>query len=320
MTRCTHADCFAPEVMCHLGEENRADCSFWKEALDAAAGSDGAPAADTTTGATVPWSGNALGLVDLPFTSGRGAPRVVAVVGAAGAGKTTLLGSWYLMLSRGALDVASHAFAGSYTLSGWENIAHSLRWANDGGPGFPAHTPSGEGRAPGMVHLALRRGDHAIEDVLFADAPGEWFRAWSVNRDAPEAEGARWLATHGSVIILTADCEALAGPEKGNARMTLQALAQRIATERRGRPVALVWTKADIDVAENVRDSVMTAVTTHLGDVQVFEVSVKEHNAVAPEASFVRLMNWVLGATSTTPQPMPARTATDDPFLAYGYV
>ncbi len=305
--------------MCSLGEENRADCSFWKAALAAAGETDGAAVTDIASGAAVPWSGNALGLVDLAFTSGRGAPRVVAVIGAAGAGKTTLLGSWYLMLSRGALDVASHAFAGSYTLSGWENIAHSLRWANDGGPGFPPHTPSGEGRAPGMLHLALRRSEHIVEDVLFADAPGEWFRAWSVNRDAPEAEGARWLATHAGVFILAADCEALAGPEKGNTRMTLQALAQRIASERRGRPVALAWTKADIEVPEAVRTSVLTAVTTHLGDIPVFEVSVKEHHATAPEASFVRLMNWSISAPHAKTQPALERIATDDSFMVYGH-
>lgn len=318
--RCTFPDCYAPGVTCANGEPSIADCEHWKASASSAEGDSATLIEIDGDNSTVPWSGSAFGLVDLMFTGGRGTPRVVAVIGGAGAGKTTVLGSWYLMLSRGALTLGAAAFAGSYTLSGWENIAHSLRWDNDGGPGFPPHTPSGEGRAPGLLHMALRNNDRRMEDVLFADAPGEWFRAWSVNRDAPEAEGARWLAEHASVIILAADCEALAGPSKGNARMTLQALAQRIASERRDRPVALVWTKADIDVPTDVRGSVTEAVRTHLGDVPTFEISVKDSEEKGAEAAFQLLMDWIVRAPSPKPALVEGRPKSADPFLAYGHV
>src|SRR3712207_7219078 len=40
------------------------------------------------------------------------------------------------------------SFAGSYTLGGWENLAHSLRWQGGHGPMFPPHTSTGAVRMP----------------------------------------------------------------------------------------------------------------------------------------------------------------------------
>lgn len=118
----------------------------------------------------LPWSGAALGTAGLPFLTARGEPRLLALVGSHNAGKTTLLGSWYQLIGRsGRVDGAD--FAGSYTLEGWEAVAHALRW-DGGAPRFPAHTSSGAGRLPGLLHLALRPKGGRLTDFLFADAPG----------------------------------------------------------------------------------------------------------------------------------------------------
>lgn len=309
-------------MTCPLGEPDVAKCPKW------VAGGDGAnaPAPGATAlprdGFALPWSASAFGLADLPLISGRSAPRIVGVMGMSDAGKTTLLGAWYLLLSRGVL-AADFKFAGSYTLEGWEHIAHSLRWTNAGGPGFPQHTPHGEGRAPGLLHIA-RRLEHGsgLEDVLFADAHGEWFREWTFDRDAVNAQGARWLADHASVIIIAADCEALSGAERGAARGTLQSLIHRIAGERRGRPCALVWTKADQVVPAAIRTTIENTVSADLGEIPSFSVSVypeTDKPEPAAEAGFVDLFRWAMEAQTPAVSPKVARPKSSDPLLVYGY-
>lgn len=216
--------------------------------------------------------------------------------------------------------MSADRFAGSYTLGGWENIAHTLRWANDGGPRFPPHTPSGAGRAPGLLHLAFRNEATNIQDVLFADAPGEWFRSWAIQRDAPEAEGARWLATNADVFLLVADCEALSGPELGTARQQFQAVAQRLATEARGRPTALVWTKADKNVRSEVATTVTNTVQRHFGDIPSFRVSVYPTAEIAGDVSFAPLFAWALESQPRAIPPVIEAPATSDPFVAYGRI
>src|SRR5467141_3447083 len=112
---CKHPYCFAPEVPCHLGEEDKSKCSPWNEGNGHVAPEQGAPSEDLL----LPWSGNSLGTVDLPFVAGRSDATVVGIVGPQSSGKTTLLAAWYLLSGQGH-RVSQHVFAGSYTLSGWE--------------------------------------------------------------------------------------------------------------------------------------------------------------------------------------------------------
>ncbi len=115
-----------------------------------------------------------MGESDLNFVSGRVKPITVGIVGPESAGKTTILGSFYLLLGREALMTEDYVFSNSYTLMGWEAVAASMRWKpGPMSPRFPPHTPSGEARAPGTLHLAFRRKDGPLRDLLFADAPGE---------------------------------------------------------------------------------------------------------------------------------------------------
>jgi hypothetical protein len=317
--RCSKSGCYAPEISCQIGESVHSDCPHWREGAEPTQ-DPGAQIGANLEGFPVPWTGNALGLTDLPFITARGNPRIVSIVGTAGTGKTTILSAFYLLLARGELEMNANQFAGSYTLGGWENIAHSLRWANDGGPRFPPHTPSGAGRAPGLLHLAFRDDAAGIQDVFFADAPGEWFRSWAIQREAPEAEGARWLSANADVFLLVADCEALSGPELGTARQQFQSVAQRLAAEVRGRPTALVWTKADKEVRSEVVTTVLNTVRRHFGEIPEFSVSVYPTDERGDDVSFAPLFAWAL-ESRTRPVDITSEAPTlSDPFVAYGRI
>nr|WP_277349520.1 hypothetical protein [Streptomyces sp. S3(2020)] len=268
----------------------------------------------------LPWSGSALGLADLAFVAGRARPRIIATIGPQNAGKTTMLGAWYLLLGRGAAELRAGQFAGSFSLAGWEAVAESLRWAPGQAPGFPPHTASRSGRAPGLLHLSFRAGQKQPVDYLFTDAPGEWFQKWAINKDGSEAAGARWIAEHADVFLLVADREALSGASMGSARSALQLLAARVADERQSRPVALVWTKSDVSIAPAMEESVRQSVFGPMPEAEEFSVSVTPGDAGERQADDVltRLLDWAL--TSRRPHAaLPSvPSGSDDPLFMYG--
>ncbi|WP_420464333.1 TRAFAC clade GTPase domain-containing protein [Candidatus Palauibacter sp.] len=238
-------------------------------------------------------------------------------MGPQNAGKTTLLGAWYLLLGRGAIP-DDLRFSGSCSLAGWEAVASSLRWEPGSiRPSFPPHTSSRSTRVPGLLHLAFKRGVDHRRDYVMTDAPGEWFRNWAVNRDAPAAEGARWAAEHADVFLLVADREALAGPEKGAARTDIQLLARRLADDLRGRPVALVWTKADTPIPEDTEEAVRSAVLRAVPRATEFAVSImSESDGTGTGQGLVDLLRWVLYARRPALRlPEPAGDNLDPLFI-----
>jgi hypothetical protein len=301
-----------------MGEEQHSDCPIWNKGQSGPAPVDKADAVSFST--RLPWSGAALGTTDLAFVTGRGEPKLVAVIGQHNAGKTTLLGLFYREVGRSGKIGPAH-FAGSYSLEGWEAIAHALRW--DGNvPRFPPHTSSGAGRAPGLLHLAMRAGNEGLSDVLFADSPGEWFHRWAIEPEASDAEGARWLIERASALLVVADCEALAGEDRGQARSDTIQLIRRIATKRSGRPVALVWTKADIEVPSLIRAAVTDAAKLVMPDIVEFEASVITFErdgvpVVAPD-SVKAILNWTTAPLTHGFQlPVPPMLGAD-PFFSIG--
>jgi len=153
--------------------------------------------------------------------------------------------------------------------------------------------------------------------LVFADAPGAWFQKWSVNADATDAEGARWLARHADIFLIVADRQALAGPKLGQARNGFQLLAKRIAAERRGRPLALVWTKGDVAIGSAVEAVIRAAVMDEMQDAAEFTISIfgKEEES---RISFVSLFEWIIrtrrpGAVFT--RDIGAKT---DPLFLFG--
>jgi hypothetical protein len=314
MNRCPHPNCFADDnTTCTLGHIRLDMCPEWKRV------SKGEVAASADSDQMLlPWSGLAMGESDLNFVSGKVKPITVGIVGPESAGKTTILGAFYLLLGRGALTTDAALFSNSYTLAGWEAVATYLRWKPGQPPSFPPHTPSGAARAPGMLHLGFRREDGSLRDLLFADAPGEWFQKWAINEQAADAEGARWIARHADVTLLVADRQALGGPKKGAARNDFQLLAQRAVTEARERRLALVWTKGDVDVAPAMEAQIRKAVASDLSSVPEFTVSVSPRGGVDAAEGFRELFGWVLG-TKRAGVDLPTTSACGhDPLFRFG--
>jgi hypothetical protein len=312
---CPEKDCWAPEIACNLGWD-LAQCPHFKVVV---AENNSAKAA-AKEAFLVPWSSNSLGIVDLQFIAGRSRPLLVGVIGPHNAGKTTLLTVLYLLLSQGQ-RTKGRRFAGSYTLGGWENLAHSLRWTAHQGPHFPPHTPNNAGRLPGLLHIAFRRDDGVLEDVLLTDAPGEWFERWAIDKDAPDLEGARWISRNTDAFLFLVDSDALAGPDRGEARTSANVLAMRLSGELQDRPVAVVWAKSDIDVKETIKLALASRFNKLFERCQEFSVSVepnKDKTKVTSDA-FMKLLTWLVESCRSpeSAPPVMGVQQPNDPMLAF---
>jgi hypothetical protein len=319
MEKCARATCFVPDTGCDLGHTDLRKCPVWRGAEQADKPSDDISSGDVL----LPWSGSALGLVDLSFVSGHARPIIIGVVGPQNAGKTTLLAAWYLLLGRGLADLDGRLFAGSYTLSGWEAVAGAMRWSRAQPPSFPAHTTSRGGRAPGMLHLAFREpGDGRRVDFLFTDAPGEWFQRWALNADSQEGAGARWVSDNADAFLVVADREALSGENMGSARSSLQLIAKRLSSELRDRPVTLVWTKADVEIEADMETAIRKAVMGAMSDAGEHSVSVvakPDANGMPNKGTgFVELLLWALDIRRAEVKLPPPQASSKDPLFIYG--
>lgn len=318
MEKCAQATCYVPDTGCDLGHTDISKCPVWH-------GAKLSDAADENLSDEIlmPWSGSAFGLADLGFVSGRRKPIVIGVVGPQNAGKTTLLAAWYLLLGRGIASIEGELFAGSYTLSGWEAVASSMRWAPGQSPRFPAHTTSRGGRAPGLLHLTFRsKKDGRAVDYLFTDAPGEWFQRWAINTDSEEGAGARWVSDNADAFMIVADREALAGESMGAARGSLQRIAKRLGAERGNRPVSLVWSKSDVDIPPEMEEAIRSAVIDAMPDAAEHSVSVVGAPDGDPTLNkgtgLVELFQWAISIRRRGVGLPPPGSTSDDPLFVYG--
>nr|WP_240004433.1 hypothetical protein [Pectobacterium carotovorum] len=261
-----------------------------------------------------------MGLTDLGFVVGHQKPLLVGIVGPQNAGKTTLLAAWYLLLSRGLTRTSMRKFSGSYSLAGWEAVASALRWSPGLPPNFPPHTTSRGGRTPGLLHIEFRDSAKKSSGYLFADTPGEWFQKWAINREAIDAEGARWVAEHADVFLLIADRGALSGPNMGSARNSFQLLARRISVEARNRPVALVWTKSDVSIAPEMEAVVRETVLSLMPNTPEFSVSVQADTDGDPGIlnGLQHLLDWTLDIQRNCIRLPPIQSSISDPLFMFG--
>jgi hypothetical protein len=313
--KCPLEDCFAPDTTCSLGHLFLKDCDRWNGAQK--------PDSEILRGddeIVLPWSGSALGRSDIAFVTGRRSPTTIGVFGPENAGKTSLLAAWYLLIGRGAPVSQRHNFAGSFTLAGWEAVARTMRWTPGTPPEFPAHTSTRGTREQGLLHLAFREDGHHLRDYLFADAPGLWFQRWAVNAEAPDAKGARWIVQNADAFILTADCAALSGPDRGSARAALQLLARRLGANRRGRPVTLVWTKSDIPVASTMQTAVRDAVQSQIPNAEEFVISMEAPlgDTTGVGTGLTDLLRQTLQIRRLKLELPTSRAKTDDPLFLFG--
>lgn len=293
MNKCSNSDCHAPDIGCSLGESDLSKCEYWNSTASVSKKADTVIEKDIH----LPWTGLTFGLDDVGFLTGCSKPKIIGILGAENAGKTSLLAAWYLLVSRGFSATVQRQFAGSYTLAGWEAVAANLRWEPGHTPSFPAHTPSGIKRAPGLLHLSFKNEKNGIiEDYLFADAPGEWFSKWSTHSEAPEAEGARWLSTHADIFLLIADRQALSGEQKGRTRAELNRLIKRIGSTIQNRPIALVWSKSDIQGDELIESTIRNNTISTIPHIAEFETQIIRNDNIKDSSGkdILILLKWIL--------------------------
>lgn len=315
MSVCSEPRCIDPEVVgCHMGA-SLGKCPHYKSGPKSTPSS---PPSSSTADRLFPWTGNSLGETSAEFVAARSPTTLLGIVGSPGAGKTTLLIALYLELSRG-LGIADRRFAGSYTLLGWENLASNLRTGSWNHPRFPPHTSASSGRIPGLLHLAFQRANSNLEDVLFTDAPGEWFNEWAIDHASPGAEGARWIENQAHAFALVVDSEALAGEHRLKALDDLRQLAIRLGNRRGDRPVAIIWAKADETVPEMIRRRLMPALSANLPAAPEFSVSVKDSTFLS---GIREVTGWMLSELSarqvlTLEDPRDFTLYGNDPFFLY---
>jgi hypothetical protein len=217
--------------------------------------------------------------------------------------------------------VAGHQFCSSFTLGGWEGLAAYMRYRPEGvGPQFPPHTANTGQRVPGLLHLAQRRADGVLLDALLTDAPGEWFNKWATNETEDGAEGARWVAEHADAFLLFADSDELSGEKRGEARDELFKLAQRLAQHLNRRPIAIVWSKTDVEVQPLLREQIEKRLKLLFPTAPSFSVSVRKKREHSGDAAkeYLAVVSWLLA------ERIPAMTGAvlpvsrqDDPFFVY---
>ena len=311
--QCQMEDCFFPSTSCGAGYMDAAQCPHYH------GDADKEPTDFSPDDERFPWTGRPFGLKDLRFVSAVRRPHVAGVVGQADAGKTTLLGMLFLMIYRGHRVLKDAAFAGSFSLQGWENIARHLQLNSEGPIQFPPHTTQ-SGRFPGLLHLRFSVGSESAQDVLVSDAPGEWFSDWTDDAEAESAAGARWIAAHADRIIIVADTAALTGPHKGSARTSLEFLIRRVQSNVNKDAVALVWSKTDIFRPDGLVATVNGHFHSCFPGAPVFSIQVPDKGEGADELALEPLRDlfqWLLAKQTeclTVDWPV---SETSDPFLSY---
>lgn len=309
---CANPNCYADDgEACSLGEMNIVDCVHWDSKKPSKERQS--LGLESITSARVPWSGNSLGLSDLLNLALRRKPTIIGLLGAHDAGKTTLLIGSYLQLLHG-LSFPTAAFAGSYSLEAWESLAAWVRRDDAArSPTFPPHTPRGTSRVPGLLHFGLRNNVTEYRDVLFTDAPGEWFTRWAVQEDAPGTEGAQWTVLHTDVFLIFADCQRLSGAERGSARNELRQLIERLGNHVISRPTILIWAKFDTPPSEGIRTAIRRTLNEKIPHAIEYETSTEQ-----PE-SFLRVLNKAInmGWAPNYAQPIDEKNLKQNPFDSF---
>lgn len=305
---CTHESCFA-DTSCAMGHIERANCENWlKQPATESAPENISPAPTSD----VPWNGYALGTSDLTILGGRGSPLVIGLIGPPDSGKTSLLTFIYMwLLKHGGLE--GWQFAGSWTLGGWESIVQHSRWVGETPPSFPPHTSS-SGRHPGVLHITFRDTKGRLRDVLFTDAPGEWFTQWAKVPNDATAAGARWVIEHADALIMLIDSAALADPKKlPHTRRATRDLLERIGAVAPHLPMAVVWTKEDVQVSDQVRSALERTCAEFVPHAATLRTTVNK-----PETIAKCFMDAISAAeSSASSADMSEAALSSDPFLAF---
>lgn len=316
--RCSKEGCYAPDDFCiELAGPLHEQCQYFENT-----GATEVPPKATKKSAaatSIPWTGEWLRPEQLDLLTHRGTPKIIGLIGSSGAGKTTYLAMLYSLLFNGK-RIENWDFAGSYTLNGWELQAKTLQVQEDGTVRNPDATPSDKDFYS-LYHFALRH-DSFLHDILFADSSGEVFSKWADNVNDLACENARWIYDNAHAFLLFVDCEAIIN-QRGRAGRDIIQLAEQVKSGLRGRPVVIVWSKADL--AEQMRENIAENIKRSLSENFPGAVSLEISNYSKSDSDQLCHINNV-GITKTVldqltnPQPLhiaPAATQTDDFFFLY---
>lgn len=289
---CVKEDCFPNETGCnHEGHHVLSECPHYK--INSFDGNPNAVDTKEDLYIRMPWTGNTLGVQDLNFLASSSKVLLVGVTGVASAGKTTFLASLYCLLRAG-LKIGNYQYAGSLTLIGWENIAWYLSWKQNNHIRFPLHTTSNAGRIPGLLHISLRGEDGQRKEIIFTDAPGEWFNNWIANKQASNAQGAEWIHQNADAFLLFADSELLASSHLGKARQQTRLVSDRLKHGLADRPLGLIWSKSDIPLDAEIKAQINGYITnSKIKYYKEFETSVRNDDRKL-QMNILESINWIL--------------------------
>ncbi|MGR6258006.1 TRAFAC clade GTPase domain-containing protein, partial [Pseudomonas aeruginosa] len=180
-------------------------------------------------------------------------------------------------------------------LNGWEDIAWYLSWKENGNIQFPPHTANNAGRIPGLLHLVLKNSLGEKLDLVFTDAPGEWFDFWRNNVHSENAKGAKWIHDNSNAFLLFADSEMLIGAKRGQAKLQINSVADRLFENIEDRPIGLIWSKSDYDVPALTKGQILQQIEqnpyTHFNQ---FNTSVKEGEDGIFHQNICDSINWLV--------------------------
>ena len=290
--KCSHPGCPDPDnIGCNVeGHIKLSDCKYYNKEKTITIEKE--PPEDEYY--RIPWTGNTFGLMDLNYLTVSSKPILIGIAGVVSAGKTTFLASLYCILRHGG-KIGNYRFSGSLTLNGWENIAWYLSWKNSGDIQFPPHTSNNSGRIPGLLHLALKNEKGEKIDLVFTDAPGEWFDYWRNNVNNENARGAKWIHDNCNAFLLFADCEMLAGEKRGSAKLQITSVADRLFENIKNRPFGLVWSKSDVSVSAKTKRQILSHFKQNpLVHFTEFEPSVKNDEGGIFHQNICDSINWII--------------------------
>lgn len=290
--KCSHEGCPDPDnIGCNIeGEDNVINCKYYN--IEETIAEKNKDIDDDYF--RIPWTGNTFGLMDLNNLTTSTKPILIGISGVASAGKTTFLASLYCLLRHGE-KIGGYSFSGSLTLIGWENIAWYLSWKNNGDIQFPPHTTSNSGRIPGLLHLALKNEQGEKVDLIFTDAPGEWFDYWRNNVTDDNAKGAKWIHDNCDAFLLFADCEMLSGKKRGIAKLQINSVADRLFEKIKNRPLGLIWSKSDVSITGNTKQQILSHIQrSKIAHFNAFSTSVKDGEAGIFHQNICNSIDWCI--------------------------
>lgn len=314
---CSKEDCFPEETGCnHEGHNVLSSCKFYKS--NGIEEDSELISEESDFFMRIPWTGSVFGIKDLNFLTATSNVILIGITGVASAGKTTFLATLYCLLRNGH-KIGGYTMSGSYTLTGWENISWYLSWKQNNDIQFPPHTSSNAGRTPGILHIALRNSKGQKKELLFTDAPGEWFDHWITNINDPNAEGANWIYQNADAFFLFADCDMLSSPNLGKARQQTKGVADRIKQNLEYRPFGLIWSKSDIKIDSHVKDQISKHIqNSHIENYKEFETSVRNNPEHSFHSNILESIDWIIQKLSEQSNTLPKLQVYDknDLFLS----